>query len=173
MRNAFPKYLVALFASAILAFSVAAQNGPPPEEAAQFAPERPNLLEGLNLTQDQIRQIRLMNKDRKPRMDAAQQRLQNATRALDAAIYSDELDESQVQARLASFQAAQAEVAGIRFQSEVELRKILTREQLVKFRQLRARAARARENFRMRRQEPPRRRPLQRIRQLPGASRVN
>ncbi|HEX6279240.1 MAG TPA: periplasmic heavy metal sensor [Pyrinomonadaceae bacterium] len=156
---------------------VLAQGGPPPgpEEASDFVerPARPNLLEALGLTQDQVRQIRLMNRDRKPLMEAAQTRLREANRALDMAIYGDTLDEAEVQARLAAFQQAQAEVASIRFQSEVQLRKILTPDQLVKFRMLRARLARARENFRQRRQPPPGERPLNRIRQLPNRGRVN
>jgi Spy/CpxP family protein refolding chaperone len=115
-----------------------------------------------------------MNRDRKPLMEAAQRRLREANRALDMAIYGDELDEAAVQARLQEFQQAQAEVSGIRFRSELELRKILTPEQLAKFRQLRARMARARENFQERRQQPPPGdRPINRIRQIPGQTRPN
>lgn len=169
MKHLSPKFVIAIL---MLAFSVAAQNGPPPEEASQFTPERPNLLENLGLTQDQIREIRLMNRDRKPRMEAAQKRLREANQALDQAIYGDAINESEIQVRLSAFQAAQAEVSRIRFQSEVELRKILTPEQLTKFRQLRARVARARQANQQRRQ-PARNRPLQRIRQLPNRTRVN
>jgi Spy/CpxP family protein refolding chaperone len=167
MRYLSPKVELVILVLAFAAFGVSAQDGPPPEEAIQFGPERPNLLENLGLSQDQIRQIRMMNRDRKPLMEAAQQRLRESNRALDQAIYGNRLDESEIQARLAAFQAAQAEVSRIRFQSEVELRKILSPEQLTKFRQLRARLARARENFQQRRQPPPGERPLQRIRQLP------
>lgn len=173
MRYLSPKFVLPILILAFAAFSVSAQNGPPADEASQFAPERPNLLQNLGLTQDQIRQIRMMNRDRKPLMEAAQHRLRESTRALDQAIYGDRLDESEIQARLAAFQAAQAEVSRIRFQSEVELRKILSPEQLTKFRQLRARLARARENFQQRRQPPPNQRPIERIRQLPNQSRVN
>jgi Spy/CpxP family protein refolding chaperone len=172
MRNLSPKFVLAILMLGSAVFGVSAQDGPPPEEAAQFAPERPNLLENLGLTQDQIRQIRIMNRDRKPRMEAAQQRLREANQALDQAIYGDKIDESEIQARLSAFQAAQAEVSRIRFQSEVELRKILNPDQLAKFRQLRARVARARQANQQRRQ-PPRDRPLQRIRQLPNRTRVN
>ena len=173
MRYLSPKFALAVLILAFAAFGVSAQDGAPPEEAANFGPQRPNLLENLGLSQDQIRQIRIMNRDRKPLMESAQQRLRESNRALDQAIYGDQLDELEVQARLAAFQAAQAEVSRIRFQSEVELRKILTPDQLAKFRQLRARLARARENFQQRRQPSTGDRPLKRIRQLPRQSRVN
>jgi Spy/CpxP family protein refolding chaperone len=173
MKYLSPKVVLVIAVAVFSAVGVMAQDGPPPEEATQFAPQRPNLLENLGLSQDQIRQIRIMNRDRKPLMESAQQRLRESNRALDEAIYGDKLDESEIQARLAAFQAAQAEVARIRFQSEVELRKILTPEQLAKFRQLRIRLARARENFQQRRQPPPGDRPLRRIRQLPRETRVN
>lgn len=167
---------VILLSTVVLAaaFGVYGQDGPPPQDADFEAVDaRPNLLENLGLRQDQIRQIRMMNRDRKPAMDAAQQRLREANRALDVSIYGDSLDESAVQVRLKEFQAAQAEVAKIRFRSELELRKILTPEQLGRFRTLRARVADARRNAQERRQGPPGERPLQRIRQLPNRQQQN
>lgn len=155
------------------AVGIFAQDGPPPEAANQFAPQRPNLLEHLGLSQDQIRQIRLMNRERKPLMEAAQQRLREANRALDMAIYGDEVDDGAVQARLKEFQAAQAEVAGLRFRSELALRKILTPDQVVRFRNLRARLARARQDQQQRGQQPPEDRPLRRLRQIPRQTRIN
>ncbi|HQU92552.1 MAG TPA: periplasmic heavy metal sensor [Pyrinomonadaceae bacterium] len=156
--------------------ALSAQDGPPPpQDAAQFEAQlaRPNLLENLGLRQDQIRRIRMMNRDRKPAMEAAQQRLREANRALDMSIYGDSLDEDAVQARLKEFQQAQGEVARIRFQSELELRKILTPDQLARFRMLRARVAEARREAQERRKGEPGERPLQRIRQLSNRRRVN
>lgn len=157
MRSLSPKLLVIGLLAVCFTWTVRGQDEDPADIAANFAdrPARPNLLEALGLTPDQIRQIRAMNRERKPVMEAAQQRLREANRTLDAAIYGDTLDESEVQARLAAFMQAQAEVARIRFQSEVQLRKILRPEQLTKFRMLRARMARARENLKQRRQRPP------------------
>jgi len=168
MKRLSPKIVILCITLAFAAIGVTAQDGPPPDEASQFAPQRPNLLEHLGLSQDQIRQIRIMNRDRKPLMDAAQQRLRKANRALDMAIYGDALDETAVQARLKEFQSAQGEVAGLRFRSELALRKILTPDQLVRFRDLRARLAQARQDQQQQRGQPgPDDRPLQRIRQLP------
>lgn len=173
MKVLSPKLLILAAFIATFSGGLIAQGPPPQDVANEFAQERPNLLENLGLRQDQIRQIRMMNRDRKPAMEAAQQRLREANRALDMSIYGDSLDESAVQARLKEFQDAQAEVARIRFQSELQLRKILTPEQLGRFRILRARVAEARRNAQERQQGPPGERPLQRIRQLPNRQRVN
>ena len=172
MRILSPKVLILASIVCLFGLSVWAQEGPPNEMGANRA-QRPNLLEALGLTQDQVRQIRMMNRGRKPLMDAAQTRLRDANRELDMAIYGDTLDEAEVRARLSAFQQAQAEVARIRFQSEVQLRKILTSEQLAKFRMLRERLARSRETFSEGRQGPRRGGPVQRIRQLSNRNPVN
>ena len=171
MRHLSPKLFLLFGFFVFSASGASAQTDPPaPQDAARFENQerRPNLLENLGLTQDQVRQIRLMNRDRKPLMEAGQRRLREANRALDMSIYGDDLNENLVQERLREFQSAQAEVARIRFQSELELRKILTPEQLVRFRSLRARVAETRKTRQQRRQVPPRERPLQRLRQLPN-----
>ncbi len=175
MKIPSPKTILFLAVVCSATFGVSAQDGPPPEEASQVEgqPARPNLLQNLGLRQDQIRQIRMMNRNRKPLMDAAQQRLREANRALDVSIYGDSLDETAVQMRLQEFQQAQAEVARIRFQSELELRKLLTLDQLERFRMLRARVAETRRNAQERRQSPAGERPLQRIRQLPNRQQQN
>lgn len=174
MKLLSPKAILMILALAVMAYA----QGPPPqgEPRREFAAgdERPNLLQALGLSQDQVRQIRMMNRDRKPLMEAAQQRLREANRALDMAVYGDDLDEADVAMRLKEFQQAQADIAKIRFQSELSLRKILTPDQLVRFRGLRQRMARARDNMQQRRQDPPPdQRPLQRIRQLPRQTRDN
>jgi Spy/CpxP family protein refolding chaperone len=176
MKILSPRSILLLAVILLPSLSSFSQDGPPPlPQDAEFesAEGRPNLLENLGLRQDQIRQIRMMNRDRKPAMEAAQHRLREANRALDMSIYGDSLDESVVQTRLKEFQQAQAEVARIRFKSELELRKILTPEQLGRFRILRARVAEARRNAQRRRQGPPGERPLQRIRQLPNRQQQN
>ena len=176
MRYLSPKLLFLVAAFAIFPIYAAAQDDPPPpQDPGQFEPQerRPNLLQHLGLTQDQVRQIKTMNRERKPMMDAAQRRLREASRSLDMAIYGDVLDENAVRESLREFQQAQAEVARIRFQSEFELRKILTPEQLVGFRGLRARAAEARRKMGPRPDMPPGERPVQRIRQLPNRPPVN
>ena len=130
--------------------------------------DRPNLLKELGLTPEQVQQIRRMNQARRPLMENAVRRLREANRSLDMAIYADTLNEEDVAARMKEFQLAQAEVAKLRFRGELELRKVLTSEQLGKFRQLRERFGRGRERRQNRRRNlPPGQRPLERLRQLP------
>lgn len=125
------------------------------------AGRRPNLLQELGLSPDQIRAVRQINQERKPVEQAARQRFQDAQRALNSAIYADEVSEADVQARLRDFQAAQADLAKIKFTNELAVRKLLTPEQLIKFRELRQRFADLRENFQ---KTPPANRPLRRLR---------
>jgi Spy/CpxP family protein refolding chaperone len=112
-----------------------ASDGPP----ARGQGERPNLLRELGLSREQLQQMRKMNIERKPQMEAAQRSLRDSIAALDAAIYADTVNEETVAARIKDFQAAQAEIARIRFNSELTVRQILTPEQLIKFRELRKR----------------------------------
>ncbi|MGQ0542339.1 MAG: Spy/CpxP family protein refolding chaperone [Blastocatellia bacterium] len=163
-----PILLVAVFATV-----TSAQETPPAEpvkrEFVQPAYERPNLLRELGLTQDQIRQIRRMNAENKALMNDAQRRLREANRDLDMAIYSDSLNENEVAERLKTLQIAQAEVAKLRFNSELAIRKVLTPEQLVRFRELRLRFNQVRENLQRRMRNQEQRRQIQgpNQRQLP------
>ncbi len=100
---------------------------------------RTTALRQLGLSQEQFQRIRRLNQERKPVMDAAQVRLRQANRALDEIIYADNASDVDIQARLKDFQTAQAEVARIRFMNELSVRRILTPEQLTRFRQLRVR----------------------------------
>jgi len=131
---------------------------------------RPNLLAELELTQEQIRQIRRLNREKQPLLREAQQRLGEAKRNLDLAIYADTIDESDFQAKLKEVQTAQAEVFKIRSATEFAVRKLLDPRQLVKFREVRQRFAQAIENRLNqpgnRRQNNPNRRLLNRPRQL-------
>lgn len=134
------------------AASMYAQDKPvgQPETEAQADRNQPvdaraNMLRQLGLSREQIQRLRRVNMERKPFMDAAQARLRQATRALDEAIYADQLNESDVQARLKDMQLAQAEVFRIRFMNEIAVRRLLTLEQLVRFRNLRQRFERSRE----------------------------
>ena len=125
----------------------AAQDSKPPDtqaDAPKPAPTptplpdpRASALQQLALSPAQRQEIRRINIARKPVMDEAQNRLREANRALDETIYADQVNDTDVQARLKDLHAAQAEVARIRYMSEVAVRKVLTPEQLVRFRELR------------------------------------
>ena len=148
----------------VTAFGIAAtaQSGPPPDDAAanslQQPQRRPNLLRALGLTTEQLQQLKQINQERRPQVDAALRRLGGANRALDEAIYADVVNEAEVGARLKEVQEAQGEVARIRFMNELAVRRILTPEQLVRFRDLRQQFTEAREKFRNERRGRPFRR---------------
>ena len=124
-----------------------------PQDRPNMRPQK--LLEQLGLSREQIQQIRQINKEKQPLMREAQDKLRDANRALDLAIYADNLNESDVQARLKDVQTAQAEVVKIRSLMEFEVRKVLTAEQLAKFRKLREDFARQMEERRMENENRP------------------
>lgn len=97
------------------------------------------IMQALGLTDEQKTQLREMNKARKPLMQAAQRNFRDAMKALDSAIYADVFDEYAYSLRLADLQKAQAELQRLRFENEVNIRKILTPTQLDSFRNLRKR----------------------------------
>lgn len=105
-------------------------EGPPPDV-------RVNVIQQLGLSRDQLQQMRRLNMARKPLADAGQRRLRQAGRSLDQAIYADQVSDADVEARLRELQMAQAEMAKIRFTHELNVRRVLTPDQLVRFRAIR------------------------------------
>lgn len=117
---------------------------PPPNQN-----RRPNLLRELGLSPEQIGQIRSINQSNRENIKAAHKRVGETRMKLDQAIYAEKVDEATVQTQLSEFQEAQAEVARIRANTEFAIRKVLTPEQLLRFRELRQRF----EQFRRDRQQ--------------------
>jgi Spy/CpxP family protein refolding chaperone len=162
------KYLLlfpVLFTAILLATptTTSGQVGPPPHDPMNDArppdDNRPNLLAELGLSPEQVQQIRRMNQERRPAMQEAQRRMREANRNLDLAIYGETVSDADFQAKLKEFHAAQAELSRLRFESELSVRKVLTPDQLVRFREIRRRFAEERqqnerENRRMRRGGP-------------------
>ncbi|MDQ2747622.1 MAG: Spy/CpxP family protein refolding chaperone, partial [Acidobacteriota bacterium] len=104
------------------------------------------LLQQLNLTQDQIRQIRQINRQDRPQLRAANLRLREANSNLDAAVYGDNADETDVQEKIKAVHAAHAEVVKLRTRIEFSVRKVLLPEQLARFREIRAQSMSEKEN---------------------------
>lgn len=98
---------------------------------------RPNLLQLLNLTPDQVRQIRVINQETRETARSANIRQRTARRALDAAIYADAPNEAEVDERARELGDAQADVIKTRASIEFRIRQVLTTEQLIRFRALR------------------------------------
>lgn len=116
------------------------------QDAKPVVETRPNMLKMLGLTREQLQQIRKLNLERKPLMEEAQKRFRESNQALNEAIYSDQSSDTDVIARLKEAQLAQAEVIKIRSMNELAVRRVLTSEQLTKFRELRRRFDQTREN---------------------------
>jgi Spy/CpxP family protein refolding chaperone len=145
------KLILSIFILAATTFAVAAQDAKP--EASPEQPRQPNLLQQLGLTPEQVAQVKQINQQRKPLMEEAQRRMRDANKALDAAIYADNVDETDVRAKLEEVQRAQSELARLRFTNELAIRKVLTPDQLVRFRDMRQRFELAREDMQQRRKE--------------------
>ena len=139
----------------LLTFGVTAtvgfsQDTPPAQGAADNEERRqmrrPDLLAELGLSPEQVQKIRRMNQERRPTMMEARRRMGEAAQNLDLAIYGESVNDSEIQTRLKEFQAAEAELSRLRFENELAVRKVLTPEQLVRFRELRRQFAEQRRN---------------------------
>lgn len=148
-----------------VSFVGAQETLPTPDPAKQqltASPDqtRADMLAELGLTREQFQQLRQMNAARKPMVESANKRLRLANRSLDEVIYGDAVDEGEFRARLKEYQEAQADVARIRFENELTLRRVLTPDQLTKFRAVRQHFADERKALRQQN------RPAQNIRRL-------
>lgn len=157
-----PKLSILLALFFLLPLAIAAQElrpaGPPPDIQTGPPNERkPNLLLELGLSREQIQAMRRLNAERKPIEQEARRRFQEANREMSSAIYADTTSDEIVQSRLMEFQAAQAELARIKFTNELAVRRLLTPDQLVKFRAMRQKFAEVRENMEQRGVGPRRR----------------
>lgn len=129
--------LAAFSFASIRAQNQIATDSPGEETAVKTGGKRAEILERLGLSSEQMQQFRRVNGENRPRMRQAQQRLQEANRALDEAVYADAADEAFIQTRLKEVQSAQAEVIKIRTLNELAVRRILNHEQLTRFREAR------------------------------------
>lgn len=144
-----------MVAALICVTAAAAQEAKTPENPpADQRPQmdqpkdiRANMLRRLGLSEEQIKQIRILNAEKQPLMGEAQRRLREATRALDEAIYADQFNDADIDLRLKALQLAQAAVAKLRYMNELAVRRILTQEQLIRFREMRQRFEKVRQEF--------------------------
>ncbi|MEJ7615779.1 MAG: Spy/CpxP family protein refolding chaperone [Pyrinomonadaceae bacterium] len=96
-----------------------------------------NLLEVLNLTPEQRVQVRAIRQEHEGSTRAAMKRRARAQRALEEAIYADPVDEAAIDARSRDLADAHAEMVRSRTQVELRIRRLLTTEQLSRFRAFR------------------------------------
>jgi Spy/CpxP family protein refolding chaperone len=122
------------------------QPAPPAGAARQGGAGRAardgNLMQRLNLTPEQRRQLQEIRTQGEPETRELTRRVRLARRALDEAIYSDAAEESLVEQRARELAAAHAALLRLRAATELKVRRVLTPEQLQTFRDLRRRAQR-------------------------------
>lgn len=118
------------------ALSASAQTADEAPLAEQNRQES-NLRTLLNLTPEQVRQIRAVRRENRPEWQAARQRLREARLALDQAIYSDDASDAVVEQRAREVAEAQAAEVRLRALTELGIRRVLTPEQLNTFRAVR------------------------------------
>lgn len=94
----------------------------------------------LNLTPEQREQIRTIREQSKEERGRINERLRETNRALEAALDSDNPDETAVEQRAREVMAAQAAAMRLRVLTEVNIRRVLTVEQKTLLRTLREQA---------------------------------
>jgi len=121
--------------------NVQAQNGEPQQtnDASQPNAQVDQMLGPLNLTQDQVRRIRMINAELRDERQAANFRLRMAQRALGEAIQSTTPDETLIAQRSKEVADAQANTIRLRSVTEARILQVLSPEQRVKLREMRAR----------------------------------
>ena len=136
-RN-FLSLILTLLLTVLAVSSVIAQEPVPEENQNPDKVARPfRIMQELGLTREQVQQISRIHQERKPIMQEAQRRWRITRRDLDIAIYADDSTEEQIKELTKGAQLAQAEFLKERTLTEYLIRKVLTTEQLVKFRTLR------------------------------------
>jgi Spy/CpxP family protein refolding chaperone len=111
-----------------------------PTPGARDGGRRGDPLRALNLSPDQLREIRALREQNREEWRAVRLRLAEAHRALDEAIYSDQINEALIEERAREVGAAQAAVARMRAVTELRIRRVLTPEQLNTLRTMREQA---------------------------------
>jgi Spy/CpxP family protein refolding chaperone len=91
----------------------------------------------LDLTPEQVVKIRQIRQQNRLEWQAAKQRVNQAQRALDQAIYSDDASEAVIDARAREVAEAQAAEVRLRARTELGIRRVLTPQQLNTFRTIR------------------------------------
>ncbi len=140
MNNFVNKFILVLFSLVFVAASAFAATAQEPQERATTPPQRTApLLRLLNLTPDQLAQIRRIRQENQGELRLAVGRVRQAQRALEEAIYSETSDEALIEQRARELSEAQAAHTRLRALTELRVRRVLTPSQLSVFRDLQMR----------------------------------
>ncbi len=146
------KIIFLIVLTTLFSVSSFAQGDPPPPVGDEFdQPALPDnrgqvIARVLGLSNEQKIQIRNINQNQRLQLQSANERLKNARANADKVIYQDTLDEALVEIVIRDVALAEAEITRIRMKSEIAMRNLLSPEQLVKFRKLRAQFEARRQN---------------------------
>ena len=150
MKKIFTRHTAAIVIPLLLLLLIASASqtfAQTPDEAAQ-----PDAAQGnqdanwatiLNLTPDQVAKIRAIRQQNRFDWQAAKQRVNQAQRALDQAIYSDDANDDEIEQRARDVAEAQAAEVRLRARTELSIRRVLTPQQLNTFRTVRQERIRA------------------------------
>lgn len=137
---------------AVSSSSVIAQNSNDAPQGDQAQTTQGNdWKDQLKLTPDQLDKIKAIQEQNRVEGQPIRRRVNQAQRALEAAIYSDNPSEAEIERLTQEVAAAQADQVRMRAMTELKIRRVLTPEQLNTFRMIRRQ--RAIENQIKRRQE--------------------
>jgi len=140
----------------ILLFAVSssralAQNSNDAQQGDQAQTQGNDWKDQLKLTPDQLEKIRAIQEQNRVEGQPIRRRVNQAQRALDEAIYSDNASDAEIDRLAHELAEAQADQVRMRAMTELKIRRVLTPEQINTFRAIRRQ--RAIENQIKRRQE--------------------
>ena len=124
----------------VLSSKLSMMSTPVVAQEPQAAPQGPDLIEQLRLTPEQRQRIRAIREQSKNERMTVNQRLRESNLALEEALDSDNLDENLVEQRIRDVSAAQAAQLRMRIHNEVQIRRVLSADQIATWRLLRQRA---------------------------------
>ena len=125
-----------VLSATVLQASAQTVDEPTQPETQQGNPDA-NWVTALGLTPDQVAKIRGIRQQNRFERQTTQQRLNQARRALDQAIYSDEASDAIIEQRVHEVAEAQAAEIRLRATTELSIRRVLTPQQLNTFRTIR------------------------------------
>lgn len=128
-------FLFLFAASASQAFAQTADEASPTDNTQ--GNQDANWVTALGLTPDQVTRIRTIRQQNRLEMQAARQRMNQAQRALDEAIYADDASEAVIEQRAREVAEAQVNEVRLRVRTELGIRRVLTLQQLNTFRTIR------------------------------------
>lgn len=134
-RPPLPTAILGIIMTLACCVSVSAQDA---QQSPQNPPHAANdPIEQLRLTPEQRQKIRAIRESTRLERAQINQRLREANFALNKALDEDVLDEALIEQRLRESAAAQAASMRMRVQTEVQIRRVLTQEQVATLRAIR------------------------------------